>query len=981
MNAADAARLLDSCSEETRALARWVSFATRVSPRLLRAARLRYEPMLGPQVEAELWFGPLVETASRGSLAFHPEVARALRANLRTMHDGVRRAKALMERRARGRVPQLLRLEERLLWSAASGEPGDDVASLLGPVLKAMLEKPDRAGLSRWAAGICLRIPEIAHEPMAIVLESAARLSLHGAAGTVGERFVSQLEPAHKAVLDRFTSQTVRIGVRANGVTVTLNEPPLANDDVIEVPATVPKALFLQTQSTGARAPSVLALPVRKTAPPTALQPASVSHEATMPFTLGSVIGDRYTVRSLTATLESLVSSFGSSVVEILDPSGGRLGIGVLAASRTIVTTTSVLGRLGGRAREFRVRFPLSGPAELIAALIPLNASEPEPAADRYAALRLSQPAPHGATPARRSVQGAADAPVLVRGEDAHEISRGWAAFHWTEPNALTPSRSAIGDLTGFSGSPVIDSNDGTVHGLCVSHGTALRCVTWTVLDVIAGEQHVFDVDIFISYAKIDDVAFVAGEPGWVAAFADILNVRLAQRVGRRLTIWFDRKEVLGAESLSAQIERTLARTAIFIAIVSPAYVSSSLCAAELKTFVEHAAPTGGESTIEGVRQSRVLPVLKLPVDRDLLEPPLSDVAGISFFRTGRLGVPSELSATGTEEQRHEFYRAVDDLAYVITGMLESLRRDGDVEPGKNGAISSGLCVYLAMGGYDQRHFADRLRRELEQLGHAVLTADPSLDRYADRVRQMLRQSNVSVHMIGDNDGFVPEGSGRSIVEVQYELAGELADLRPDFTRLTWIPPHSGVTNSRLGAFIETLHNDPSALFSPFDDLLAAVRDALETPRPHVPETPPSRVTTIYVIYDRVDADAAKKIVDLLRFQGFQITQSLLEGDERELREDSLANIVSCDAVLIYWGASSEFWVQIKSRDLQKAFGHGRARPFLARGIVLGDPKTRSKQDFGSRDHVVIQAFGDIQAADIASFGELIRRGEKDLGR
>ena len=80
-------------------------------------------------------------------------------------------------------------------------------------------------------------------------------------------------------------------------------------------------------------------------------------------------------------------------------------------------------------------------------------------------------------------------------------------------------------------------------------------------------------------------------------------------------------------------------------------------------------------------------------------------------------------------------------------------------------------------------------------------------------VREQLSRCRLSVHMVGENYGVVPEDSTDSIVVMQHELAIERAKAG-DFCRLIWMPPDLTTDDQRQRQFIERLENDsrhPSA--------------------------------------------------------------------------------------------------------------------------------------------------------------------------
>jgi hypothetical protein len=65
------------------------------------------------------------------------------------------------------------------------------------------------------------------------------------------------------------------------------------------------------------------------------------------------------------------------------------------------------------------------------------------------------------------------------------------------------------------------------------------------------------------------------------------------------------------------------------------------------------------------------------------------------------------------------------------------------------------------------------------------------------------------------------------------------------------------------------------------------------------------------------------------------VTSPLFDGDEAERREDHDETLCECDAVIIVHASATDFWRRAKLRDLKRAFGQGRRRPFAARALLL----------------------------------------------
>jgi len=284
----------------------------------------------------------------------------------------------------------------------------------------------------------------------------------------------------------------------------------------------------------------------------------------------------------------------------------------------------------------------------------------------------------------------------------------------------------------------------------------------------------------------------------------------------------------------------------------------------------------------------------------------------------------------------------------------------------------SGLSVYLATAGADLREERERIRRELEQFGHVVLPAYEPRD--LDDVRRDLARCVLAIHPVGADYGELANGDERSVAVLSYDAALGEAARRRTFRRLPWMPPGVEPSDERQCAFVARLRDDAQLLVAPLEALKSAALDVLRSARPAAPRPrlafDAARPPIVYLICDPADLAASLPLEDALFDCGFDVVRPLEDGDERQLREDHEENLRSADAVLIYHGTTTELWARTKLRDLRKAFGYGRRRPFAAAAVVLAEPRTPEKERFPDEDAIAIRAFGSFETWVLAPFVE-----------
>jgi hypothetical protein len=138
-------------------LAERLSIAVSVDAHLLREVRRRRFPTRGPDLEADLWLGPLVQAAGVDGFAFVPAVGDELRARLGTDTTRLHEAAADLEA-AHAWLPGSLRREEHIRIAGAPGTPEarTQAERLIDGVATANLEGIDA---DRWRLAMLRRLP------------------------------------------------------------------------------------------------------------------------------------------------------------------------------------------------------------------------------------------------------------------------------------------------------------------------------------------------------------------------------------------------------------------------------------------------------------------------------------------------------------------------------------------------------------------------------------------------------------------------------------------------------------------------------------------------------------------------------------------------------------------------------------------------------------------------------------------------------
>ncbi|MEO1050032.1 MAG: toll/interleukin-1 receptor domain-containing protein [Bacteroidota bacterium] len=489
-----------------------------------------------------------------------------------------------------------------------------------------------------------------------------------------------------------------------------------------------------------------------------------------------------------------------------------------------------------------------------------------------------------------------------------------------------------------------------------------------------------FEKDIFISYAHADNEALSLRneDNGWVDDFHKSLEVRLKQLLGEKPKIWRDPK-LQGNDYFGDEISGQLPNMALLVSILSPRYVNSKWCKREVEEFIEAAKQNVGDRI---GNKSRVFKVIKTKVSRDRHPEELQGLLGYNFFKEDEKGNYIEFNKIFGEEAEIAYWSRLEDLAHDIVSLLQEIRtingNGAKVEETPAVPQTSNGTVYLAETSYDLNEERDKVKRELTDNGYLVLPdrnlPDHLSTEYSASVRELLQQSDFSIHLFGKLYGKTPEDSSKSLVVLQNEIAAEQSK-HGSLERFIWIDPEvdsdesSNSEDTRQPQFLDALRGSSELqagadIFeSSISELKISLIDKLQSLQEkedtgdESPESSPDQVQQVYIVCD--EADRKGRLVNPLKEylfdEGFEPILPVFKGEEDAIREDHIENLKNCHAVIIFHGEGDELWMRSKDRELKKVMGYGRGEPFKAKAIYLHDPDDYGdKEDFRSNDLMVI---------------------------
>ena len=500
-----------------------------------------------------------------------------------------------------------------------------------------------------------------------------------------------------------------------------------------------------------------------------------------------------------------------------------------------------------------------------------------------------------------------------------------------------------------------------------------------------------FEHDLFISYAHIDNQPLTAEQQGWVTRFHATLAAQLSMRLGSVARIWRDDK-LRGNDVFADEIVQQFDRTALLVSVLSPRYMASDWCRRELSAFCTQAGRSGG---LVAGNKGRVFKVVKTPVDdQTALPASVRDTKGYEFFIDCD-GAPLELDPAYGLKYSEGYFRMVGILSWELAQLLKILQQApqdaaNDAAPPTRAAAQGATrsddmtidghrpVVYLAECSADRREVRGLLEAELKLHGVQVLPeqALPRDDEaaYSAAVAGLLARCALSIHLVGNVYGAVPDGAGdKSVSVLQNELAA--AQCRSGgLARLIWLPEGTASAQPQQQAFIHQLLEDDDAqwgadlLTADVEALKAAMHAALKKlEKPAAPAVQPPQTQTqpqtqphglddadgatgasspaqLYLLCDARDRKATVPLRRWLKEHGAEVALPAFEGGAAQVREANERQVATCDVVLLYYGAGDEAWKRTTDNDLVKRRGlrGGDAPPLFT---WLADPPSPDKDD------------------------------------
>lgn len=450
--------------------------------------------------------------------------------------------------------------------------------------------------------------------------------------------------------------------------------------------------------------------------------------------------------------------------------------------------------------------------------------------------------------------------------------------------------------------------------------------------------------DVFISYAHHDDSA----HGNWVQQFNDKLAADFRSRTGQKLQIFLDREGLNAGNVLSDRLKIALNESAVFIPILSPAYLASPWCRREFLHFSEQA----GESLIiDG--SCRIVPVQLMPYAH--FEGESSEDQDEAARITGFLAEKEILYAdfhnrpVPIRPDERLFTNKIAELSEAVFKLLKTVRKAMQA-PAQAATAPGGdnKAIFLAYAAAGSKALREGLLKELQQqrkygkIDYRILP-DEAPDVPADFkvlsaaewetfLSRQLDASIFSIHLFDDLEGVKTADTREPLPHLQYRLAKAAVATRPGFSVFT----ADSVTDECSAAqedFLKSVADDtrqmPQIEALPAFDL-KAVKDYLlekialiEEKAARQAESPaegaPRRV---FFVHDHRDKDdpVCNRIDDLIYEQQYDVFVPVFREDDPHIDPDaSFRNFwLVCNKAVVLLRNASTAWCNAMKVELIK---------------------------------------------------------------
>ncbi len=449
--------------------------------------------------------------------------------------------------------------------------------------------------------------------------------------------------------------------------------------------------------------------------------------------------------------------------------------------------------------------------------------------------------------------------------------------------------------------------------------------------------------DIFISYAHHDDSA----HGNWVQQFHNKLADDFRSRTGKKLQIFLDREGLNAGNVLSDRLKGALNESAVFLPILSPAYLASPWCRREFLHFIEQ---SGEGLIIDG--SCRIVPVQLMPYSHFEGESPedKDEAARITRFLAEKEILYADFHNRPLPIRPDEllFTNKIAGLSEAVFKLLTTVRLAMQAPARAAAAPGGDKAIFLAYAAAGSKALREGLLKELQQqrkygkIDYRILP-DEAPDAPADVkalsaveweafLNRQLDASIFSIHLFDDLEGVKTADTREPLAHLQYRLSKATVAARPGFCVFT-ADSVSEECSAAQEDFLKTVAGDarqmpqietlPAFELKAIKDYLLEKIALIEEKTARQAESPaegaPRRV---FFVHDHRDKDdlLRNRIDDLIYEQQYDVFVPVFREDDPHIDPDaSFRNFwLVCNKAVVLLRNASTAWCNAMKVELIK---------------------------------------------------------------
>ena len=259
-------------------------------------------------------------------------------------------------------------------------------------------------------------------------------------------------------------------------------------------------------------------------------------------------------------------------------------------------------------------------------------------------------------------------------------------------------------------------------------------------------------------------------------------------------------------------------------------------------------------------------------------------------------------------------------------------------------------AIFIAETSADQKNMRDGLIREFKHLGFKVLPEDKLSDdlvKFSEQVHELMEQSILSIHVIGNNYAPLLKNIDVSKIEIQNDIFNEVVNNKENFKRYVWLPPNIKPKSEKQKKYIESFKRNIELLEkteiiqTPIEILKNIVIKDIDDKTEQKRESKIEKENLAYIISDQNHEERVSELINVLKRKNIDSISLDKKSNTIELIKTHKKNLIKSDIVIIIYSSENEQWLNSKITDIIKAPGFGKKSKFNLK-LLLMDAKKQS---------------------------------------